>query len=58
MATPTDGMSRTTGQQDQPRLSARALSDKTNTRSLGMTRSIAKQSGVSNPRGMRDYSRR
>ena len=58
MAAPTDGISRTVGSQDQPRLSARALSNKSNIRSLGMTRSIAKQSGVSNPRGMRDYSRR
>ena len=55
---PVSGISQTVGPQDQPRLSARSLSTGERPSSLGMTRSIARQSNVSQPRGMRNYTRR
>jgi hypothetical protein len=55
---PVSGISQTVGPQDQPRLSARSLGGGERPSSLGMTRTISRQSNVSQPRGMRDYTRR
>jgi hypothetical protein len=55
---PVSGISQTVGPQDQPRLSARSIQNTERPSSLGMTRTISRQSNVSQPRGMRDYTRR
>ena len=58
MAAPVDGISQTVGPQDQPRLSAQALRQNEKPASLGMTRTIARQSNVSQPRNYRSMTRR
>jgi hypothetical protein len=58
MAAPVDGISQTVGPQDQPRLAAKALRQDERPSSLGMTRTIARQSPVSQPRSYRSMTRR
>ena len=55
---PVSGISQTVGPQDQPRLSARSLSTGERPATLGMTRSIARQSSVPQPRNYRSTTRR
>ena len=55
---PVSGLANTVGPQDQPRLGSRALTQTERPSSLGMTRTISRQSNISQPRGMRDYTRR
>lgn len=55
---PVSGISQTVGPQDQPRLSARSLDSGERPSSLGMTRTIARQSSVPQPRNYRSTTRR
>ena len=58
MAATDSGLANTIGPQDQPRLGSRALTQNERPASLGMTRSIARQSNISQPRSYRSDSRR
>jgi hypothetical protein len=55
---PVSGISQTVGPQDQPRLSARAIETTERPSSLGMTRTISRQSNVPQPRSYRSTTRR
>ena len=57
MAAPVDGLARTSGPQDQPRLSAKSLRSDGGGPTLARSKTIRTQAGNTAKRNYRDYSR-